>query len=84
MDKYAYGDIDDYDEFEDQRQEDLHIRNMAVGGYKVPSSVLKKQRDRKTYKKKKPDDQDLREEQQKLTRDEVFSTLNLPKEQLEV
>ena len=56
VDKYAYGNIEDYDDFQEERPEDLHTRNIAVGGYKVPQTVIKKQRDRKTYSKKKPDD----------------------------
>ena len=61
--KYAYeGNEQQVDHVVERRDEDLHVRNVAVGGYKVPKSVIDKQLKRKTKIKKKPDDADLRKE----------------------
>ena len=41
--KYAYEGNDQFiDPNEEQRNEDIHLRNVAVGGYKVPKSVIDK------------------------------------------
>ena len=40
-DKYAYD--DDYQKPESRkREEDLHVRNIAVSGYRIPKKVLDK------------------------------------------
>ena len=38
LDKYGYDDGAGFPT--NKREEDLHIRNVAVGGFKIPSDVL--------------------------------------------
>ena len=42
--KYAYEDNPQYDggHVIQRREDDLHVRNVATGGYKVPRSVIEK------------------------------------------
>jgi len=64
QEKYAYEGNENYRDqhIVETRDEDLHVRNVATGGYKVPRSVIEKKLDRQRKITKKPDDNDLRKE----------------------
>jgi len=49
---------------------------MAVGGFKIPTTTLEKSAKRKK-KHSKPDYLEFKKESKRLTREEIFSELNL-------